>query len=569
MLRHLSIRDVVLIDRLELEFETGLGVLTGETGAGKSILLDSLGLALGMRADTGLIRLGAEQAIVAATFDVAPNHPASDLLSEHGLQTDEGCVLLRRIVGRDGRSRAFVNDQPATAGLLRQIGEQLVEIQGQFERFALAAPPVQRAALDSFGNLGSSVRKVADLFGAWSDARNALAEAEADVAAAHAQEEQLRHDVEELDDLAPVAAEEATLVSQRQFLQNAERLISSFNQALDDLSGEAGAEPALQRATHTLSRVAEFSGGQLEPVLAALDRGTAELQDALQELKSLAYAIETDSGRLDTIERRLFALRAAARKHDTGVDRLAEVHASLSEQLAALDGTSDRLTTLAKAAEAARRAYIAAAERLSAGRNKAARALDRAVARELAPLKLEKATFESVIERLPEAAWSATGLDAVEFRVATNPGSAPGPLGKIASGGELSRFLLALKVVLADAGDTTTLIFDEVDTGVGGATAAAVGERLGALASASGRQILAVTHSPQVAAVGSQHWLVSKGGKDDAVVTRVDSLDRAARGEEIARMLAGAEITDEARAAAKRLLDGAELPIAASPRDAA
>jgi DNA repair protein RecN (Recombination protein N) len=569
MLRHLSIRDVVLIDRLELEFETGLGVLTGETGAGKSILLDSLGLALGMRADTGLIRPGAEQAIVAATFDVAPNHPASDLLSEHGLQTDEGCVLLRRIVGRDGRSRAFVNDQPATAGLLRQIGEQLVEIQGQFERFALAAPPVQRAALDSFGNLGSSVRKVADLFGAWSDARNALAVAEADVAAAHAQEEQLRHDVEELDDLAPVAAEEATLVSQRQFLQNAERLISSFNQALDDLSGEAGAEPALQRATHTLSRVAEFSGGQLEPVLAALDRGTAELQDALQELKSLAYAIETDSGRLDTIERRLFALRAAARKHDTGVDRLAEVHASLSEQLAALDGTSDRLTTLAKAAEAARRAYIAAAERLSAGRNKAARALDRAVARELAPLKLEKATFESVIERLPEAAWSATGLDTVEFRVATNPGSAPGPLGKIASGGELSRFLLALKVVLADAGDTTTLIFDEVDTGVGGATAAAVGERLGALASASGRQILAVTHSPQVAAVGSQHWLVSKGGKDDAVVTRVDSLDRAARGEEIARMLAGAEITDEARAAAKRLLDGAELPIAASPRDAA
>jgi DNA repair protein RecN (Recombination protein N) len=569
MLRHLSIRDVVLIDRLELEFETGLGVLTGETGAGKSILLDSLGLALGMRADTGLIRPGAEQAIVAATFDVAPNHPASDLLSEHGLQTDEGCVLLRRIVGRDGRSRAFVNDQPATAGLLRQIGEQLVEIQGQFERFALAAPPVQRAALDSFGNLGSSVRKVADLFGAWSDARNALAVAEADVAAAHAQEEQLRHDVEELDDLAPVAAEEATLVSQRQFLQNAERLISSFNQALDDLSGEAGAEPALQRATHTLSRVAEFSGGQLEPVLAALDRGTAELQDALQELKSLAYAIETDSGRLDTIERRLFALRAAARKHDTGVDRLAEVHASLSEQLAALDGTSDRLTTLAKAAEAARRAYIAAAERLSAGRNKAARALDRAVARELAPLKLEKATFESVIERLPEAAWSATGLDTVEFRVATNPGSAPGPLGKIASGGELSRFLLALKVVLADAGDTTTLIFDEVDTGVGGATAAAVGERLGALASASGRQILAVTHSPQVAAVGSQHWLVSKSGKDDAVVTRVDSLDRAARGEEIARMLAGAEITDEARAAAKRLLDGAEPPIAASPRDAA
>ncbi len=569
MLRHLSIRDVVLIDRLELEFETGLGVLTGETGAGKSILLDSLGLALGARADTGLIRPGAEQAIVAATFEVAPTHPASNLLSEHGLQIDEGCVLLRRIVGRDGRSRAFVNDQPATAGLLRQIGEQLVEIQGQFERFALAAPAVQRAALDSFGKLGPSASKVSDLFTAWSDARTALAEAEADVAAARAEEEQLRHDVEELNDLAPVAGEEATLVSQRQLLQNAERLISAFNQALGDLSGESGAEPALQRATHTLSRVAEFSGGQLEPILTALDRATAELQDALQELQALAYAIETDSGRLDTVERRLFALRAAARKHDTDVDLLAKVHASLTGRLAALDGDSDRLTTLAKAAEAARRAYIAAAERLSAGRSKAAGALDQAVARELAPLKLEKATFESAIERLPESAWSATGLDAVEFRVATNPGSAPGPLGKIASGGELSRFLLALKVVLADAGDTTTLIFDEVDAGVGGATAAAVGERLGALASVSGRQILAVTHSPQVAAVGSQHWLVSKDGNNDEVVTRVDALDHEARSEEIARMLAGAEITDEARAAARRLLDGAEPPLAASPRDAA
>ncbi|MCZ6845826.1 MAG: DNA repair protein RecN [Alphaproteobacteria bacterium] len=569
MLRHLSVRDVVLIDRLELAFDPGLGVLTGETGAGKSILLEALGLALGMRADAGLIRPGAKQAIVAATFDVATDHPANSLLIEHGLEIDERCILLRRIVGRDGRSRAFINDQPVTAGLLRQFGEQLVEIQGQFERFALAAPAVQRTALDLFGNLTSRATEVSDRFKTWSEARTVLTEAEADVAAARAEEDQLRHDVEELNDLAPSAGEEATLASQRQLLQNAERLISAFNQTLDDLSGDSGAEPALQRASHTLARAAEFSGGRLDAIIATLDRGTAEVQDALQELQALAHTIETDSGQLDSVERRLFALRAAARKHDSDVDFLAEVHTTLADRLAALDGNGDRLTALAKAAESARRAYIAAAERLSAGRVKAARALDRAVTRELAPLKLDNATFKSGIERLTESAWSAAGFDAVEFRVATNPGSVPGPLGKIASGGELSRFLLALKVVLADAGVATTLIFDEVDAGVGGATAAAVGERLAALATASGRQILVVTHSPQVAAVGARHWRVSKDGDDGAVVTRVAPLDDQARREEIARMLAGAEITDEARAAAARLLAGDAHSLTASPRDAA
>ena len=569
MLRHLSIRDVVLIDRLELDFDPGLGVLTGETGAGKSILLDSLGLALGLRADVGLIRPGAEQAIVTATFDVGPDHPAADLLIEHGFDLDEDSILLRRVVGRDGRSRAFVNDQPATAGLLRQIGEQLVEIQGQFERFALAAPAVQRAALDQFGKLTAAASDVAGLFVAWSAARSALAEAETDVAAARAEEEQLRHDVEELNELSPTAGEETALAGQRQFLQNAERLVAAFNQSLDDLSGDTGAEPALQRAARILAKAAEVSGGRLDPVIAAIDRSSAELGDALQELQALAHAIETDTDRLDSVEHRLFSLRAAARKHRTDVDRLAEVHIKLADRLAALDGNSDRLTALAKAAETARRAYVAAAEHLSAGRSKAARALDRAVARELAPLKLDKATFKSDLERLPDAAWSATGIDSVEFRVATNPGSLPGPLGKIASGGELSRFLLALKVVLADAGVAATLIFDEVDAGVGGATAAAVGERLAALAAASGRQILAVTHSPQVAAVGQRHWLVSKDGSAGSVVTRVEALDSAARQEEIARMLAGAEITDEARAAAERLLAGAERPIAASPRNAA
>ncbi|MFT5181710.1 MAG: DNA repair protein RecN (Recombination protein N) [Alphaproteobacteria bacterium] len=569
MLRHLSIRDVVLIDRLELDFDPGLGVLTGETGAGKSILLDSLGLALGMRADAGLIRPGAEQAIVAAMFDVAPDHPAHNLLAEHGLEADEGTIMLRRIVGRDGRSRAFVNDQPATAGLLRQIGEMLVEIQGQFERFALAAPAVQRSALDLFGNLSAKAAEVSSLFAAWSDARCALADAEADVAAARLEEEQLRHDVAELNDLAPAADEEARLASQRQLLQNGERLMTAFNETLDDLAGDTGAEPALQRASRTLTRAAEYSGGRLDPIIAALDRSTAETRDALQELQALAHAIETDTGQLETVEGRLFALRAAARKHNSDVDHLAEVHTKLAGRLAALDGNSDRLTVLAKAAESARRAYVASGERLSAGRHKAAKALDRAVGRELPPLKLDNATFKSGIERLPETSWSATGLDAVEFRIATNPGGAPGPLGKIASGGELSRFLLALKVVLTDAGGATTLIFDEVDAGVGGATAAAVGERLAALADASNRQILVVTHSPQVAAVGERHWRVSKDGDGASVVTSVVPLDQPARREEIARMLAGAEITDEARAAAERLLGGTQPPHTASPRDAA
>ncbi|NKB49433.1 MAG: DNA repair protein RecN [Alphaproteobacteria bacterium] len=569
MLCHLSIRDVVLIDRLDLDFASGLGVLTGETGAGKSILLDSLGLALGMRADAGLIRPGADQAIVSATFAVDSDHLAIGLLAEHGMESDEGYILLRRIVGRDGRSRAFVNDQPATAGLLRQIGGHLVEIQGQFERFALAAPAIQRGALDLFGNLALQASEVSGLFDVWSEARTALRDAEADVAAARAEEDQLRHDVAELDDLTPAEGEETALASQRQLLQNGERLMTAFNEALDDIAGDAGAEPALQRALGTLARASEFSGGRLDPIIGALERGTAETLEALQELQGLAHAIDTDSGQLDSVEVRLFALRAAARKHNCDVDQLAEMHGNLADRLAALDGNSDKLTILAKAADAARRAYVAAGERLSAGRSKAARALDRAVGRELPPLKLDNATFKSVIERLPETAWSATGLDAVEFRIATNPGSAPGPLGKIASGGELSRFLLALKVVLADAGGATTLIFDEVDAGVGGATAAAVGERLAALADASDRQILVVTHSPQVAAVGTHHWRVSKDGDGASVVTSVVPLDEPARREEVARMLAGTEITDEARAAAERLLAGAEAQIAASPRDAA
>ena len=423
MLRLLSIRDVVLIDRLELHFDTGLGVLTGETGAGKSILLDALGLALGARADSGLIRAGAAQAVVTAEFDIAADRSIASLLAEQGFDIDDDTILVRRVVDRDGRSRAFINDQPATAGLLRQVGERLVEIQGQFERFALAAPAAQRAALDSYGKLTEAAANVAELYTRWSTAQQALARAEADIAATRAEEERLRHDVAELDQLEPGRDEETALASQRQLLQNAERLIAAFDQARQELAGESGAEPALRRAASMLARASEFSGGRLDPVIAALDRGAAEIEDAVQELQSLAYTIDCDASQLEAVEHRLFTLRAIARKHGCTVAQLAEIHARLSEQLAALENDSGRLADLAKACEAARRAYIAAAEKLSVRRGKAARALDRAVAAELAPLKLDKAVFETEVTRLPDDGWSATGIDRIEFRVATNPGS--------------------------------------------------------------------------------------------------------------------------------------------------
>lgn len=572
MLRQLSVRDVVLIDRLELELDNGLCVLTGETGAGKSILLDSLGLALGVRADSGLVRPGADQAVVSAIFDVAPDHAVCTLLREQGFddaEDGEG-LLLRRIVSADGRSRAFVNDQPASVGLLRQIGDMLVEIQGQFDRFALATSSVQRDALDAFGGLHQDAAAAAQSFAAWRAARETLQTAEAELAEAREIEARLREDVAELDTLAPQAGEEAALAEERQFLQNAERLIGAFSEALTDLSGDSGADSALQRAARILERAGRDAGGRLDPVVAAIDRSVAELADATQELQSLAHSVDTDSDRLSTLEDRLFALHDAARKHRASVDELPALHSELAQRLAAIDGDSSRLADLAKEADSARRAYMTAAEKLSKARHKAAGELAATVMAELAPLKLDKASFTVRVDPLDEADWSASGVDNVYFLVATNPGSAPGPLGRIASGGELSRFLLALKVALSEAEDVATLIFDEVDAGVGGATAAAVGERLARLAAVAGRQILVVTHSPQVAAVGRHHWRVAKlsdTSGSDAVLTRITRLAEDERREEIARMLAGSAVTDEARAAAERLLS--EAAAAASGRDAA
>ncbi len=570
MLCRLSIRDVVLIDRLELDFTAGLGVLTGETGAGKSILLDSLGLALGARGDAGLVRPGAAKATIAAVFEPPPGHAVFTDAAEHGIDVDEAQLVLRRVVGADGRGRAFVNDQPVSTAVLRRLGSRLVELQAQLDQHGLRDPATHRAMVDAHGAahglLGDEPAIAAQAFAVWRIARDTAAAAEAGAAKARANEAYLRHAVDELTALAPQPEEAARLSTQRRALQNAEKLLAGLAEALDQLRGEASTEAALQRAAGPLARLAETAGGAvLAPAVAALDRAGAELEDAAQQLQSIANDVDAEGGTLEQLEERLFALHATARKHETAADRLPQVLAALQAQLATIDDTGDQLLRLAQAADQARRAYVAAAERLRAARQQAAAALDRAIAAELPPLKLERATFETSIERLDEADWGAAGIDRVAFLVATNPGAAPGPIQKVPSGGELSRFMLALKVVLATGDGAPTLVFDEVDAGIGGATAAAVGARLARLATA--HQVLVVTHSPQVAALGDHHWRIVKRSDDDGVAVAVAALAGAARREEIARMLSGARVTDEARAAATRLLQG-EAPARPAKRSA-
>ena len=558
MLVSLSIRDVVLIDRLDLEFRPGLSALTGETGAGKSILLDALGLALGARGDSGLVRHGADQAVVTAEFDLPPRHPVRELLAEQAIEAADGLVL-RRQLGKDGRSRAFVNDQPASIGLLRRLGEALVEIEGQFEARGLLDPATHRSLLDAFGGLEERATAVAEAWRAWRAADAARAEAAAEIAEARRDEEYLRHAVNELDALDPKPGEETELADQRSTLMHRGKLVEAIEAALAELAGDGarGVESAIAAAQRRLDRLAAQPGldavlARIEPATAALDRAGAEAADAVAQLERLLGDLDADPGRLEKIEERLFALRGLARKHGLAVDELADLRGRLAERLAAIEGGSARLARLAEAAEAARQAYVVAAESLSAARQAAAKKLDKAVNAELPPLKLDKARFATRLERLDEKHWGEQGLDRIAFEVATNPGTPPGPLARIASGGELARFMLALKVALAAADPVATLVFDEVDAGVGGATATAVGERLARLAKKV--QVLVVTHSPQVAAKASHHWRVRKESKSRTTLTRVEPLAPAASREEIARMLAGAEVTAEARAAADQLI---------------
>ncbi|MBS0548757.1 MAG: DNA repair protein RecN [Proteobacteria bacterium] len=562
MLQSLSIRDFVLIEKLDLTFvRTGgdgpkgrLGALTGETGAGKSILIDALGLALGARAESGVVRRGASQASIAAAFDLPKNHAAHAVLTEQGLD-DEDVLTLRRMIGTDGRSRAFVNDQPASVALLRRLGDTLVEIQGQMDQHGLLDMATHRGSLDAFAGLEKQGAAVRSAWQAWRTAEQARAEAEASAAAARRDEEFLRHAVKELKTLAPKADDEETLAAERQMLRSGTALGEAVAQALGELEQGKGAVSAIGSAHRLIERNLDKAAGHLDAPLAALERALSEATEAQAQLEAARDALEFDPVRLEKIEERLFALRALARKHGVAVPELAALAEKMNAQLAALDDGEAGLAKLAAAAKTARAAYVAAAETQAAARRKGAAKLDKSVTAELAPLKLEKARFVTDVAALPEAEWSENGTDRVQFTVSTNPGTPPAPIAKIASGGELSRFLLALKVCLAKVGDAATIVFDEVDSGIGGATAAAVGERLKRLA--KDVQVLVVTHSPQVAAIADRHWLIRKTTTRTAASTDVLPLDAKGRREEIARMLSGAEVTAEARAAADRLMAAA------------
>jgi DNA repair protein RecN (Recombination protein N) len=554
MLLGLTIREIVLIDRLDLAFRPGLCVLTGETGAGKSILLDALGLALGRRAETGLVRDGAAEAAVAAEFRVGRNHPAHAILREAGFNGGNDTIVLRRLLRPDGRSRAFVNDEPASVAMLRQLGDSLVEIQGQFEQRGLLDSANHCMILDAFGELGDEIAALAQAWGDWRSARQRQDEAARLAAASREEEDLLRHHLAELDALVPELGEEDRLAARRTLLQNAEKLAETLNEAIDELAGANGAQATLARATRRLERARDRAHGLLDQALAAAERAANETAEALDALEAGARNLVLDPRELETVEERLFALRDVARKHRVTVADLPALRDAIAARLAALEAGAEGAETLAKATAVARAEYLAAAERISRMREAAALRLDAAIAAELPPLRLDKAQFRTVISRLDGPDWGEHGCERVHFEISTIPGAPFGPLAKIASGGELSRFMLALKLVLADTSPVPTVVFDEVDSGIGGAVAAAVGERLQRLGTRL--QVLVVTHSPQVAARGAHHWRVAKHLDAHKTVTHVEELDPDRRQEEIARMLSGRTITAAARAAAASLIAG-------------
>jgi DNA repair protein RecN (Recombination protein N) len=555
MLARLSIRDIVLIERLDIEFARGLAVLTGETGAGKSILLDAFALALGGRGDAGLVRHGAEQGQVTAVFDVPSGHPAAAILADNGLE-DTGEMILRRVQFADGRTRAFINDQAISVQTLKALGSALVEIHGQHDERALVDASTHRRLLDAFSGLEKEVAALEKLWEARREANKALDDHRAGMERAAREADYLRHASDELKQLAPKDGEETNLAGRRTTMMQGEKIAADLREAQEAVSGDHSPVASLSAAVRRLERRAANSPALVDPAVKAIDTAINALEEADQHLSAALAAADFDPTELERIEERLFALRAASRKYSTPVDGLAALAAKYAADVALIDAGADQLKKLEAAAGVADKRYAAAAEKLSAARVKSAEKLNKAVNAELAPLKLERAKFTTQVESDP-ASPGPQGYDRVEFWVQTNPGTRPGPLMKVASGGELSRFLLALKVVLSDRGSAPTLVFDEIDTGVGGAVADAIGARLARLASRV--QVMAVTHAPQVAARADQHLLISKDALDKGkrVATRVNALAADLRREEIARMLAGAEITAEARAAAERLLKAA------------
>lgn len=554
MLANLAIRDIVLIDQLQISFEPGLTVLTGETGAGKSILLDSLSLALGARGDGGLVRAGQEKGSITASFDLPRTHQVFSLISAHDLNS-EGELILRRVQSADGRTRAFINDQPVSATLLREIGGHLIEIHGQHDDRALVDPATHLVLLDAFGGLEGNCADVAALHRQWRGKTEELSRLRRKVDEAAREADYLRASVEELSALSPQEGEEEELADKRQSMMQAEKVAGDINEAYEAVAGPQSPVPVIASLMRRLERKAAQAPGLLDEALAALDRALLALDEGESALGIALRATEFDAASLESCEERLFALRAAARKFNVPVERLNALAVKMADELDALDNSAERLMELEQETAKAEAAFVLAARALSEQRQHAAIALEQAVAGELPSLKLEHARF-LVDFHSDEAQRSDRGIDQLAFWVQTNPGTRPGPMWKVASGGELSRFLLALKVALADRGSAPCLIFDEIDTGVGGAVAEAIGRRLALLAERV--QVLSVTHAPQVAARATGHLLIEKAGVSgqNRVETAVHPIGGTARKEEIARMLAGATITNEARAAAEKLIAG-------------
>jgi DNA repair protein RecN (Recombination protein N) len=555
MLVRLSIRDIVLIDKLDLDFAKGLAVLTGETGAGKSILLDAFALALGARGDAGLVRQGVEQGQVTAVFDVPAKHPARALLKEQGIEAEDD-LILRRVQSSDGKTRAFINDQPVSVQALKNLGAALVEIHGQHDDRALVDAATHRTLLDAYAGLEDEAAEVARL---WDERRNAAQAVEThrvEVERAQREADYLRHAVDELGKLKPQGGEETALAERRASMMQAEKIAGDLRDAYDAVAGNASPVPGFASAIRRLERRTAQAPGLTDPAVKALDTALAAIEEARAHLEAALQAANYDPAELERIEERLFSLRAAARKYNAPVDQLAEIAERYTSDLALIDAGAETLAALEKLAAETDAGFRKAASALSVARKKAAAALDKAVNAETRPLKLDRATFSTEVVT-DTGSGGPHGFDRVEFWVQTNPGTRPGPLMKVASGGELARFLLALKVVLADRGSAPTLVFDEIDTGVGGAVADAIGVRLAKLAARV--QAIAVTHAPQVAARAGRHYVIAKDALDKGkrVATRVSEVAADRRREEIARMLAGAEITDEARAAAERLIKAA------------
>lgn len=550
MLQSLNIRNVVLIDKLDIEFQEGLSVLTGETGAGKSILLDSLGLVLGNRAETSLIRQGEDKLSVTASFDLpAADSPLYELLRDNDLELD-GELIVKRSLSRDGKGKIFINDQAISAKLLKEIGRYLVEIHGQFDNQGLLNPANHRAVLDAFGAYPLRNEAVKKAYQTYQQLKKKRAEAEQRLYQAKEDEENLRHWIEELQKTAPRQGEEE-LTQRRAELMNAEKILENLSYAYGVLTQGSDVTDAIRKAQSAMDKAAAHVEGKYDGIITALDQALIEISDALSEIESASENISLDANEVNATEERLFALKALARKHQCGVDDLEQVLADFKKRLAAIEYGEEGLDRLRRQEQEARLSYVREAQALSKARKEAATRLDRLIMAELPPLKMEKAKFVTMVEALEESAWNENGCDNVYFTVATNPNSPQGPINKIASGGELSRFMLALKVNLAQSSNVEAMIFDEVDAGVGGATAQAVGERLARLA--KDVQVLVVTHSPQVAARGNNHFKVEKNTVDNVTTTTVTPLTQEEKIEEIARMLAGEVITDEARANAKIL----------------